>query len=91
MASDTTPFAAHYQHRTPPELAGLLRDLAGHPDRYSRGDMAALLNTSAEWLEGLNADMTLRKSCSCGEAWADEPGHEDNPYPPRHARKEATS
>ena len=25
-----------------------------------------------------NPDGTLRETCSCGEAWADEPGHDNN-------------
>jgi hypothetical protein len=47
----TTPFAYQYPHRSPAELAGLLRDAAEHPEHYGPGDTAALLRASAGKLE----------------------------------------
>jgi hypothetical protein len=52
-ANDITPFAAHYPARPAGELAGLLRDLAGHPDRYGRGDTAALIRAAADRMDNL--------------------------------------
>lgn len=52
-ANATTPFAAHYPARPAGELAGLLRDLAGNPDRYGQGDTAALIRAAADRLDNL--------------------------------------